>query len=95
MKETRDPGGQSRPNYVGMTMSSVHARMKDHIKDQRSKIKKSPMYRHDVYVYQGIPQSYTTRILNRERLCFLLALTEGLYIERQKPGAILNNRNEY
>ena len=53
-RETRDPGGQTRQNYVGMTMSSVHARMKDHLRDQKSKLKKSPMFRHDSEVHQGV-----------------------------------------
>ena len=93
-KETRDPGGQARPNYVGMTMSSVHARMKDHLRDQRSRMKKSPMHRHDLEAHQGVPQSYTTRILTRERTCFPLSITEGLYIEAQAKGSSINERNE-
>ena len=77
-----------------MTMSSVHARMKDYLKDQKSKLKKSPMFRHDSEAHQGVPQIYTTRILARERSCFPLALTEGLYIESQLYGTSLNERNE-
>ena len=93
-RETRDPGGQNRQHYIGMTMSSVHARMKDHLKDQKSKLKKSPMFRHDSEAHQGVPQMYTTRILARELSCFPLALTEGLYIESQVYGTSLNERNE-
>ena len=93
-KETRDPGGQTRPNYLGITMSSVHPRMKDHLRDQRYKMKKSPMHRHDVEAHQGIPQTYTTKILTRERSCFPLSLTEGLYIEAQANGSSINERNE-
>ena len=75
-------------------MTSVHQRMKDHLKDQRSRVKKSPMYRHDTETHEGSPQTYTARILTRERTCFPLALTEGLYIEGQVSGTSLNERNE-
>ena len=75
-------------------MSSVHARMKDHLRDQKLKLKKSPMFCHDSEAQQGVPQTYTTRILARECSCFPLALTEGLYIESQVYGTSLNERNE-
>ena len=29
-KVSKDPGGQSRPNYVGMTSTSLHCRMLGH-----------------------------------------------------------------
>ena len=93
-KETRDPRGQSRYNYVGITMSSIHAQMKDHLKDQRSKVQKNPMYGHDLDAHNGEPQEYRARILTREKSVFPLSLTEGLYIEGQVPGTYINERNE-
>ena len=94
LKETRDPGGTSKYNYVGMTMCSVHSRMKDHLKSQKAKASHSPMWRHDLEHHDGEHQTYQTRILTRERSIFPLALTEGLYIEKQYPGTSLNDRNE-
>ena len=43
---TRDPGGKGRINYIGMTMTSVQAKMQTHLKDQKAKANKSPMWRH-------------------------------------------------
>ena len=94
LKETRDPGGQSKPNYVGMTMCSAHSRMKDHLKSQRAKASHSPMWRHDLEFHNGEHQIYKTRILTRERSVFPLSITEGLYIESQYPGSSINDRNE-
>ena len=37
-KDTKDPGQQRRPNYVGMTSTSVHWRMQAHLSGQRSKV---------------------------------------------------------
>ena len=93
-KITRDPGGQDRVNYVGMTATSVHARMVSHLNDQRSKLQKSPMWRHDRDQHGGEHQEYETRILNREKTLLSLAITEGLYIEAQLPETSLNEKNE-
>ena len=94
LKETRDPGGQAKLNYIGMTMCSIHSRMKDHLKSQRSKSSHNPMWRHDNEHHDGEPQQYKARILTRERSIFPLSLTEGLYIEGQYPGTSMNERNE-
>ena len=91
-KVTKDPGGQDRKNYVGMTATSVHARMVSHLKDQKSKLQKSPMWRHDRDQHGGEHQEYETRILTREKTLLSLAITEGLYIEGQLPETSLNGR---
>ena len=93
-KETRDPGGQKKTNYIGMTMCSTHSRMKGHLKSQKSKSKHSPMWRHDKESHGGRHQQYYARILTREKSVFPLSLTEGLYIEAQHSGTSLNERNE-
>ena len=66
LKESRDPGGTSKYNYVGMTMCSVNARMKDRMKSQRSKSTHNPMWRHDLEHNQGEHQQYQAKILTRE-----------------------------
>ena len=53
--------------YVGMTRTTVHARMLGHLKDQKSKLKKSPLYRHDLDRHDGRTQKYMTSIIGRER----------------------------
>ena len=75
-------------------MSSIHARMKYHLKDQRNKVHKNPMYHHDFDVHNGEPQKYRAGILTREHSVFPLSLAEGLYIEGQVPRTSINERNE-
>ena len=93
-KVTREPGGQDRVNYVGMTRTSVHARMISHLKNQKSKLQSSPLWRHDRDSHEGEHQEYETRILTREKTILSLAITEGLYIEAQMPETSLNEKNE-
>ena len=95
IKETRKPGGQGRHNYIVMTRTSIHNRMLGHLQGQRSKSKKNPLYRHDVANHSGEPQEYTTRIILKEKNLLPLYINEGLYIERQKVGTTMNDRNEH
>ena len=34
-------------NYIGMSRTTVYCRMTGHLKDQKAKLNKSPMHRHD------------------------------------------------
>ena len=79
---------------MGMTMTSVHCRMKDHLKGQRSKSGSNPLHRHDMDSHQGVPQVYKTRILGKEQRILPLSVLEGLYLEAQKPGTSINEKNE-
>ena len=94
-KESRKPGCQARYNYLGMTRCSVHYRMISHLNGQKSKSSKNPLYRHDRDVNGGVIQSYTTRILQKEKNLLPLCITEGLYIEKQVKGTSLNDKNEF
>ena len=94
-KTSRDPGGQARYNYIGMTRTSVHCRMASHLQGQRSRAAANPLYRHGVDHHNGDPQSYTTRIIARERNLLPLNIVEGLHIERQINGTSMNERQEY
>ena len=89
-----DPGGQHRENYIGMTATSVHWRMQGHLSGQRAKSQNNPLHRHDEMRHQGVPQSYTTRIVRKERTLLPLALTEALFIEKQSPGTSMNAKEE-
>ena len=93
-RDSRQPGGQPGHNYVGMTRTSVHCRMKDHLKGQRSKASSNPLHRHDVEHHQGDPQKYSMRILGREQRILPLSVLEGLYIESQIKGTSMNEKNE-
>ena len=92
---SRQPGGQQGPNYVGMSMTSAHCRMHDHLAGQRQRKENNPLNRHDKESHDGEQQQYNTRILTRERNLLPLNIIEGLYIERQQSGTSLNDRNEY
>ena len=94
VKESRKPGGQARPNYVGMTRTSAHCRMQGHLSGQRAKSKSNPLHRHDVEGHQGEPQEYTARILASEQKQLPLNILEALYIEKQVAGTTMNDKNE-
>ena len=92
---SRDPGNQGRYQYIGMTRNSVHARMKNHLDGQKSKQSHNPLFRHDRDVHEGIPQKYTTRIMNTQMNILPLTVLEALYIEKQRNGTSINEKNEY
>ena len=66
-RESRQPGGQHAPNYVGMTMTSAYCRMVDHLVDQKAKRDSNPLYHHDRDKHEGEVQEYLTRIVGREQ----------------------------
>ena len=59
---SRDPGGQPRYNYIGMTSTSVHCRMLGHLEGQKAKSGSNPLYRHDLDVHNG----ETIGLLNKD-----------------------------
>ena len=93
-KTTRDPGGQHRSNYVGMTSTSLHCRMLGHKAGQKTKSGSNPLWRHDSEKHHGEHQTYTTRILRRERTLLPLCILEAIYIEKQSTRTSLNEKNE-
>ena len=85
-ESSRDPGGQPRYNYIGMTSTSVHCRMLGHLDGQKARSGSNPLHRHDTKVHNGEPQVYTTRIIRKERTLLPLSLTEALFIENRAQG---------
>ena len=81
-------------NYIGLTRTSVHARMKSHLYDQSRKKSKSPLYRHDVAHHNGVPQKCIKNIVNSEKKIVRLYSLEALSIEKQDSKASMNERNE-
>ena len=77
-----------------MTSTSAHCRMSGHLAGQRSKSSNNPLYRHDRDCHDGDPQSYTMRILSREKSLLPLSILESLYIEKQVDGTSINKKNE-
>ena len=68
--------------------------MLGHLEGQKAKSGSNPLYRHDTEVHNGEPQTYSTRIIRKERTLLPLSLTEALYIEKQSPGTSMNGREE-
>ena len=93
MEEVAEESNESH-NYIGLTRTSVHARMKSHLYDQSRKKSKSPLYRHDVAHHNGVPQKYITNIVNSEKKIVRLYSLEALSIEKQDSKASMNERNE-
>ena len=78
-----------------MTRTSAHWRAHNHLQGQKSKSGNNPLHRHDVSDHNGEVQKYVMRILRTEKNLLPLAVSEGLYIEKQAPGSSFNDRNEY
>ena len=53
--ESRDPGGQRRENYIGMTATSVHWRIEGHKDGQKARNTGNTLHRHDLEKHQGDP----------------------------------------
>ena len=65
------------------------------MKDLKSKQNQNPLIRHDRDVHEGNPQKYTTRIMNIQMNILPLTVLEALYIEKQRDGTSINEKNEY
>ena len=93
-KDSNMHGEQPRYNYIGRTMTSLHNRMSSHIYGRDRNQTNNALSRHEKEVHHNEKQSYSSRILTRERTNLPLNLIEGLYIEKQKKGTSLNGKNE-
>ena len=91
---SRGPGSATSYNYIGMTRTSAHWRMLNHLDGQKRRQTKNPLHRHDCDIHGGAAQTYKTRILSKERNLLPLCILEGLYIERQIEGTSFNDRND-
>ena len=86
--------GDDTYNYVGCTRTSVHARMIDHLRKQRSKNTSGPLYRHDLQVHDGVQQMYTTEIIGKEKKILRMYTLEAKHMEKQSPALSMNDRQE-
>ena len=77
-----------------MTATSVHNRMLGHLAGQKSSNMSNPLARHDKESHNGVPQTYSSRVIRKERTLLPLSVLEALYIEKQSPGTSLNAKEE-
>ena len=61
---------------------------------QKSKDNGCPLYRHDCYYHEGVPQRYITEIIASESKIVKLNCLEGVLIEKQSGPLSMNERNE-
>ena len=88
------PGGVMSNHYIGMTATSIHARMLSHIQSHKTKSSKSVMHRHNVLEHNGEVQEYTMDCVTTERRLLQLCMREALLIEGQDPRLSINNKME-
>ena len=88
------PGKEQKPNYLGMTAGSLHARMNAHLTTQVAGNLSGPMARHDEKAHGGLPQNYQVCVVDRGRRLLTLVTTEALWIEKQQKEVSMNLRQE-
>ena len=77
-----------------MTRTSVHNRMKSHLRDQRNKKNSCPLYRHDIRHHNGVKQTYITNIVASEKKIVKLSCLEAVQIEKHPDHLLMNEKNE-
>ena len=77
-----------------MTRTTVHSRMTGHLKDQKSRLNKSPMFRHDLDRHARQTQKYVTTIIGREKKLVKINCLEGIHIEKVPDHLSINKRQE-
>ena len=88
------PGGEGRPNYIGMTGSSLHSRAKSHSQSVRSGTLSNAMAKHTVNTHNGVDQGFTMKPMAAHRTVLNRYKAEGIYIEKQIPMTSLNSKSE-
>ena len=88
------PGGIMSSHYIGITATSIHARLLSHKQSHRTKSCNSIMHRHEITEHNGEVQSYTADCITTERKLLQLCRREALLIEGQCPSLSINNKME-
>ena len=91
--DDRDPERES-PNYIGLTRSSIHARMLSHLQGQQGRSMGNPLHRHDIAEHDGQQQKYVCRPIASEKKIVRLHVNEALHIENQDRTASLYDKME-
>ena len=93
LKPTR-PGGEARPNYVGTTGTSLHARSLLHLKSIKAKDQSNALANHIRLVHGDIPTTFTMRLMSSHRTVLNIFKTEAVFIEKQVVGSSMNQKRE-
>ena len=91
---SNQPGGEHRPNYVGMTGTSMHARGLSHLKEISAKLKSNALYNHILTVHGGQIQTFTMRPMSSHRTTLGRYKMEAVTIEHQVRGTSMNQKTE-
>ena len=65
--KSMEVGGEGKPNYVGMTGTSLHARGVSHLQAIKSKNKSNALALHVQNVHAGVVQQFTMRLCTTHR----------------------------
>ena len=82
------------PNYIGLTWSTIHARMLDDLKGQKMRSSGNPLHRHDLKSHNGQQQQYVCIPIASEKKIVRLNVNEAHHIEKQNREASLNDKME-
>ena len=91
-KRSNQPGGEHRPNYIGMTGTSMHARGQSHLKDIASRKKSNALWNHILTVHGGHVQRFTMRVVSSHRTTLSRYKMEAVSIEHQIKGTSMNKK---
>ena len=89
-----EPGGEVRPNYVGMTGTSLHARSLAHTSSIKYKVNSNAMAKHMSEEHEGQDMGFTMKPMSSHRTVLGRYKTEGVVIEKQVRNTSLNSKIE-
>ena len=89
-----DAGGETKPNYIGMNGTSLHARGVSHQQSVRSRNTSNALALHIRDAHAGVEQQFSMDACTSHRTVMTRYKTEGVYIEHQSVGTSLNSRME-
>ena len=92
--KSNQPGGEHRPNYIGMTGCSMHSRGQAHLKDIASKKKSNALWNHIQTVHGGTIQRFTMRVVSSHMTTLSRYKMEAVTIEHQVKGSSMNQKTE-
>ena len=94
MPRPTEAGGEGRPNYIGMSGTSLHARAKSHMMAVAANNMSNALARHVTMKHNGIIQAFNMKVCSSHRTVMSHYKTEAIYIEHQIDGTSLNDRLE-
>ena len=89
-----EAGGEARPNYIGMTGTSLHARGKLHLTAVMLQNTSNALALHCKNAHNGDRQTFCMKSCTSHRTVLSRYKTEAVLIEHQVQGSSLNNRLE-